>query len=249
VDVVLVRPSRAANVAASCRAMKNMGLGTLWMVGVEPGFVAGPARDLAYGAWDVLDAARIAPDLRTATAEAALVVGTSGRAVPEAWAPRALAERAAAQAAGGRLALVFGPEATGLRSDELDLCHARVHVPTDPAHPSLNLSQAVLILAYELRLAAAPPVTPPAPRASAGELERALDELREGLLAIGYLNPENPGAILAELRRLLARAAPTPREVGLLRGLARQVRWAGSRIAADAAAADNPPRPHPEAEE
>jgi tRNA C32,U32 (ribose-2'-O)-methylase TrmJ len=137
---------------------------------------------------------------------------------------------------------VFGPEASGLRTDELDLCHARVHIPADPAHPSLNLAQAVLLLAYEMRLAAAPPPTDDPPPAPAGELERALDELRQGLLAIGYLHAENPGAILAELRRMLARAGPTAREVTLLRGLARQVLWAGSRIAADQAAADNPAR-------
>jgi TrmH family RNA methyltransferase len=234
VDVVLVRPARAANVAAACRAMKNMGLDALWLVGVPEGFVGGEARNLAYGAWDVLDAARLAPDVRAATADAALVVGTSGRAAPRAWSPRELAAEAGRRAAGGRLALVFGPEASGLRNDELALCHARVHIPAHPDHPSLNLAQAVLILAYELRLAAvAPSPAEPLPRASAGELEEALAELQAGLLAIGYLNPLNPGAILSELRSLLARAGPTPREVTLLRGLARQVRWAGERVAKD----------------
>src|SRR6185503_1648677 len=78
--------------------------------------------------------------------------------------------------------------------------------------------------------------------AAAGALEQMLSELREGLLAVGYLNRDNPDAVLSELRRLLARAAPSAREVTLLRGVARQVRWAGTRVASGRAGADNPPR-------
>jgi tRNA (cytidine32/uridine32-2'-O)-methyltransferase len=241
IDVVLVRPSRPANVAAACRAMKNMGLAALTLVGVDRAFVSDDARNLAYGAWDVLEGARPASSLREATAAAAFVVGTSGRAGSAFVTPRALAEQAALRAAGGRMALVFGPEASGLTNDELALCHAQVHIPSDPAHPSLNLAQAVLVLAYELRLAVAAPAPPPATAtATAGELEAMLDVLREGLVVIGYLSRENPAAVLAELRRLAARAAPTPREVILLRGLARQLRWAGTRIAATQTEADNP---------
>ena len=241
VDVVLVRPSRPANVAAACRAMKNMGLQALWLVGVPPGFVAGEARNLAYGAWDVLDGARQANTLREATAGTAFVAGTSGRGGDGLITPRALGGQAATRAAGGRMALVFGPEASGLTNDELALCHAHVHIPADPAHPSLNLAQAVLVVAYEVRLALAGPARPPAVApATAGELEAMLAELRQGLLAIGYLSRENPDAVLAELRRLSARAVPTSREVTLLRGLARQLRWAGARIAATNTEADNP---------
>jgi TrmH family RNA methyltransferase len=137
-------------------------------------------------------------------------------------------------ARGGLTALVFGPEASGLTNSELELCHLRVHIPADSAQPSLNLAQAVLVLAYEIRLSHAPEAArPAAPRASAGDVEQAIDELRQGLLGIGYLNPENPEAILAELRALVVRAAPAPREVALLRGMARQIRWAASRIARD----------------
>ena len=129
--------------------------------------------------------------------------------------------------------MVFGPEAEGLRNDELVLCHVRVHIPTDPAHHSLNLAQAVLLVAYELRLAALSGADHgrPGEAASAGELEAALDDLREALLAIGYLNPGNPDAILAELRRLLSRAAVSSREATLLRGMARQILWSARRVA------------------
>jgi TrmH family RNA methyltransferase len=235
IDVVLVRPSRLANVAAACRAMKNMGLRRLKLVLPLPAAEEKDARNLAYGAWDVLDAATRHERLVEAVGESTLVVGTSGRADPSAWSPRRLAAEGGAWARGGRVSLVFGPEATGLRNDELDLCHLRVRIPTDSAHPSLNLAQAVLILAYELRLAALGPEGPARdlPVAPAGDVEAAVQDLREALLGVGYLNPQNPEAILAELRHLLVRARPSPREVDLVRGLARQVRWAVGSIARD----------------
>jgi TrmH family RNA methyltransferase len=232
IEIVLVRPSRPANVASACRAMKNMGLRGLCLVDPPEDLDSREARSLAYGAWDVLDGARRAASLPEAVCASMAVVGTTGRETPTAWTPRRLAAEAERLAGGGRLSLVFGPEASGLTGSELDLCPVLVHVPTDPAQPSLNLAQAVLLLCYELRLAALAGGLPravgtgeaPAP---AGDVEQAIADLREALLGIGYLDAANPDRILAELRRLIARAQPTAREVSLLRGLARQVAWAG----------------------
>ena len=222
VDVVLVRASRPANVAAACRAMKNMGLRSLRLVGPPAGLDGAEARALAYGAWWRKPCARRWPAARSWSGRPDALCLTHGR----------LAGEAAARAGGGRTALVFGPEASGLRNDELALCHVNVHIPADPEHPSLNLAQAVLILAYEIRLSSAgsPPATDPE-RATAAEIETALDDLADALLAIGYLNPHNPGKVLAEVRGLLARAGPTPRETTLLRGMARQILWAGRSVA------------------
>jgi tRNA (cytidine32/uridine32-2'-O)-methyltransferase len=232
VEIVLVRPARPANVAAACRAMKNMGLRRLCLVDPPPGLDEPAARALAYGAWDVLDGARRARDLLEAVSGSTLVAGTSGRDLEGACTPRQLAAEVVEGAGGGALSVVFGPESSGLTSRELGLCHLRVHAPTDPGHPSLNLAQAVLLVAYELRLAAL--ARPPRegaptslPRATAGELEQAIQDLRAALLSIGYLDPASPDHILGELRNLVGRACPTPREVVLLRGLARQMGWAG----------------------
>jgi TrmH family RNA methyltransferase len=236
VEIVLVRPSRPANVAAACRAMKNMGLRTLWLVGPTPGLEEPAHRALAYGAWDVLDGARRALSLLEAVGTSEAVVGTTALELPGAWSPRRLAEEAPALAGARPLSLVFGPEATGLTGAERELCHRLVRIPSDPAQPSLNLAQAVLLVAYELRLgflSSQPRAAADAddePRANAGDVEQAVGELREALVAIGYLDPQNPDHILAELRGLVTRARPTPREVLLLRGLARQAAWAG-RIA------------------
>jgi len=229
VEIVLVRPSRPANVAAACRAMKNMGLTRLCLVEPPAGLSDAEARSLAYGAWDVLDGARVASSVTDAVAASTFVAGTTGRNLPGAWTPRRLAREAPGRSAGGTLSVVFGPEASGLTSAELALCHVEVHAPTHPDHASLNLAQAVLLVAYELRLAtgADGDEDPTGDQATAGELEAAVQDLRKALLDAGYLDPANPDLILAELRRLLARAGPTRREVTLLRGLARQVGWAG----------------------
>jgi TrmH family RNA methyltransferase len=244
VEIVLVRPRRPGNVAAACRAMKNMGLSRLWLVEPGPGLDDAEARSLAYGAWDVLDGARRASSLVEAVSSSVAVVGTTGREMPGARTPRELAAEAGTLAGGGPLSLIFGPEASGLTGSELDLCHSLVHVPTDPAQPSLNLAQAVLLVAYEIRLAALGEITPHhrerGSRAPAGELERALGDLRRALLDIGYLDPASPDRVLTELRRMVARARPTSREVVLLRGLARQIAWAG-RIARGAPGPHNPP--------
>ena len=239
VDIVLVRPVRAANVAMACRAMKAMGLGRLCLVGATVDVAAPEARALAYGAWDVLDGARRLASLAEAVRSSVLVAGTSGRVFEgEVFSPRRLAEEGGERSGAGRTSIVFGPESSGLSRDELALCHLTVHIPTHEDQPSLNLAQAVLVVAYELRVAGSPrPASPPAPHseaealATAGELEDALADFRGAALGIGYLNPQSPDGLLAEWRRLFARASPTRREVTLLRGLARQMAFAAGSIA------------------
>lgn len=232
VEFVLVRPARAVNVASAARALANMGFDRLTLV--EAAADLPGDRAAAYGAWDILERARRAQGLEDAIADCGLVAGTSARRSDGAVSPRQLATLAATGGP-GRLAVVFGPERTGLRVDELRLCHLQVRIPTSAGHSSLNLAQAVLVVAYELFLARAPSAaaTPRAKRPSAltaAELESVLGHLEEGLRGVGYLAPRGSEAILAELRRFLARASPTAREAALLRGVARQIAWAGGEI-------------------
>jgi TrmH family RNA methyltransferase len=232
VQIVLVRPKRTGNVAAACRAMKNMGLSRLLLVEPPEDLATSEDRALAYGAFDVLDGARRAPTLADAVAETTVVLATSGKHEGAAQTARDAAEGLRARAEGEGAAFVFGPEASGLTRAELDRCHGLVHIPTSAEHASLNLAQAVMVVAYEVFLALGGPGGPAPAHAEdapvpAGELEAVLADLRAALLDIGFLNPQNPDAILAELRRLLARSRPTAREATLLRGLARQIRWSG----------------------
>jgi TrmH family RNA methyltransferase len=244
IDVVLLRPTRAANVALACRALKSMGLRGLVLV--EPVPELKEVQRLAHGATDLLEGARRAASLAEAVRESVLVVGTSGRVEEgEVLTPRELGEAIARRAPGGRTSIVFGPEASGLTRRELQICHLTLRVPTHEDQPSLNLAQAVLVVAYELRLAALPPSGDQSPgrrvgtrpggedeaRATAGQLEEAVGEFGSAAVGIGYLNPQDPGHLLAEWRRLFARAGPTRRELTLLRGLARQMSFAAAEIA------------------
>lgn len=245
-EFVLVRPSRAVNVAAACRALKNMGFSRLRVVGALPQEELRAARGAAYGAWDVLDGSEVFGDLESALADCALAFGASGKAPwsagaaaeagPDAledapWSPRRLARFAAQQPPGTRLAVVFGPEQRGLAREELQLCQHVVRIPSDPGQASLNLAQAVLVIAYELFVAAherrGPEGATSRPWTERDELDSALGQWQEALLEIGYLKEPRPGRLLAELRRLLTRARPSARELHLLRGIARQTAWAG----------------------
>jgi TrmH family RNA methyltransferase len=135
---------------------------------------------------------------------------------------------AAAALAGGPVALVFGPERTGLSNDEVTRCHYLVHIPAEPTYPSLNLAQAAAVCLYELHKAChrrpSPegPAQPPAPFA---DQERMFGRLREALEQIHFLYGPKADSLMHALRHLIGRAGPTPMEVEVLFGLARQIRW------------------------
>lgn len=154
---VLVRPHYPENVGAAARAMKTMGITELVLV--KPGRLAVPDHEMAYKmavkSWDVLGAARIMPTLESALVEAQVVFGTtSHRGVSGVLTARRAAEVAAERAeAGASLAFVFGNEKTGLSEEESALCELRVRIPMAADQPSVNLAQAVQIMAYELFLA------------------------------------------------------------------------------------------------
>lgn len=236
VEFVLVRPVRVANVSAAARALANMGFERLTLVSPPAALDEDDAdRSSAYGAWDILDRARRVSTLADAVAETSWVVGTSGRPSARAITPREVGVLAQGASNRGRIAIVFGPERTGLSRAELRLCHERVLIPTSARQPSLNLAQAVLVVAYELFVASIggttvrPPPSEPSP--SVGDMESLLAQWRTALLTVGYLDERAPDRVLAELRRFLARSCPSPREVTLLRGIARQITWAGEEIA------------------
>lgn len=237
--VVLVRPERPANIGAAARALKNFGFVDLRIVGATtalPGGAGhGEARALAWNSADVLDAARSFTSLEEAVDDLGLVAATSGRAEPGdvLLSPREFAEEVARLPLGISAGCVFGPEDSGLSNTEIDACRVRVRIPTAPAQPSLNLAQAVVILAYEVALAeaAAAPVmiAPPAEGfepAVEGDVERLFARLRDLSLEAGFLNPQAPEHVLGEIRRLISRARPTRREITLLQGLVAQLQWA-----------------------
>ncbi len=247
VTLVLHRPSSAENLGAVARVMKNFGLARLAVVappswtGLPRGGGPGTAREevlrrarkTARRAADLLEAAQVHPDLRAALAGATWACGTSSRAIEgrPALSPRQLAAEVARRAAAGPVAVVFGEERRGLSDRELTLCQAVCTIPTRAAYDSMNLAQAAAVVCYELALAGegeAPAAAASAPGGARHATVEALwDALRAVLAEAGYLNPQNPEHILAEWRRVLARAEPTQRDVELLLAGARALlrRW------------------------
>lgn len=227
---VLVRPLRLGNVGAAARALKNMGLSDLRLV--APAASTGrEAAAMAVHAEDVLRAARCYDDLPAALADRTLVVGTTCR--PGLYRAGALAVReAAAQLAAeaavhNRIAVVFGPEDTGLVNRELELCQRLITIPTAPEYPSLNLAQAVMVVAYELMMAAGAARELPMAerRAPAADVEAMMQRMSRALVAIGFLPADNPEHIMFALRAVLGRSGLGERELDILNGIARQINW------------------------
>ncbi len=241
--IVLVGTQHPGNIGSAARAIKTMGLSRLVLVAPQkpPDF---DSNALAAGADDVLFAAVTHATLAEAIADCRLVLGCTARSrrvALDEMLPCDGAVRAVSAAEGGaEVALVFGRERTGLTNDELQLCHAAIHIPANPDYSSLNLAAAVQVISYELRLAllALQPGVQPAeameaegarsrqhsqeridPPASHAELEGFFGQLGETLDAIDFHKGRAPDSAMRKLRRLFLRADLDAREVRLLRGI------------------------------
>ena len=231
IRIVLVGTQHPGNIGAAARALKTMGLSRLVLVAPEQ-YPADEAFRRAAGADDLLAEAVVVPTLAEAVSDCRFVLGCTARSrrvALEELAPREAASRVVGQAGAGQVALVFGRERTGLSNEELQLCHASVHIPANPVYSSLNLAAAVQVLAYELRLALlAPtpaPAAVPAPAAdgdvpaSHAELEGFFAQLGETLEQIDFHKGRAPESAMRKLRRLYLRANLDSADVRLLRGV------------------------------
>jgi tRNA/rRNA methyltransferase len=230
VRVVLVRPRGAANVGAVARAMKNMGLRELVLV-QSAQMKSFWVKAMAAHAEDVLHSVRQTDSIGAAVADCGLVVGTTCRGGVyrvDAEPPGAAAPRIVSAAATNRVALLFGPEDHGLSNEDLKACHQLIAIPTDPAYPSLNLAQAVMVCCYELHLAAAGEIGVTRDLAPAEQVDLMFEKLRAAFRSIGFLHPDNPDHIMFAFRRFLGRAEMEVRDVNILLGLARQIEWFGN---------------------
>jgi TrmH family RNA methyltransferase len=224
VRIVLVNTSHPGNIGAAARAMKNMGLTELSLVDPQL-FPSAEATARASGADDLLAAADCTATLEQALEGCSLVIGASARnrTLPlPTLDPRDCAALVGRQPPDTRTAILFGRERTGLSNDELDRCHYLVQIPTNPDYPSLNLAAAVQVVAYELRMAAGLSLSQPENKhryATAEEMELFYRHLEETLIAIDFLDADNPRQLMRRLRRLFARARPNDNEINILRGV------------------------------
>ena len=227
VRIVLVATSHPGNIGASARAMKTMGLSELALVAPKA-FPSEEATARASGADDVLRAARVFRTLAEAVADCSFVVGASARlrsvAVPT-LDPRAAADAVWERLPVDRVALVFGPEQSGLTNDDLARCQVLAHIPSNPEYGSLNLAMAVQVFCYELnmqrrrRQGAILETHEVGPRASSADMERFFEHLEQVLVAGEFLNAAHPQQLKLKLRRIFQRAAPDQNELNILRGV------------------------------
>lgn len=225
--IVLVGTQHPGNIGSTARALKTMGLRRLVLVAPER-FPDMAADAMAAGAGDVLAAVEQYDTLADALADCRLVLGCSARsrrvALDELM-PREAAARLHATASTAPVALVFGRERTGLTNDELQLCHASVHIPANPEYSSLNLAAAVQVMTYELRLALLAAEAPQAVADTADEpadhaqLEGFFAQLGDTLEAIDFHKGRAPDSAMRKLRRIFLRCDLDARELRLLRGI------------------------------
>jgi tRNA (cytidine32/uridine32-2'-O)-methyltransferase len=230
IRIVLVGTQHPGNIGAAARALKTMGLARLVLVAPE-NYPADEAFRRAAGADDVLADAPVVASLAAAVADCHFVLGCTARSrrvALEELQPRQAAGRVVGRAGDGETALVFGRERTGLSNEELQLCHASVHIPANPEYSSLNLAAAVQVLAYELRLALLENAAsetdsgsgePREAPASHAQLEGFFSQLGQTLDDIDFHKGRAPDSAMRKLRRLFLRTDLNEQEVRLLRGI------------------------------
>ncbi|OZB43152.1 MAG: RNA methyltransferase [Polynucleobacter sp. 39-45-136] len=235
---ILLETSHPGNVGSAARALKTMGFDDLRLINPKiPNIAQEPeAIALASGAGDILKSSQEADSLDKAVEDCSLVLGLTSRdrefGPPElSWQE---ARKLILQAVTGQqqVALLFGPERTGLDNQHLSLCTHRIWLDANPLYPSLNLAQAIMVCAFTLREALNQESSPA--EKDLGKVEAIdyadpaavaamLEHWRQGLESIGFLDPSNPKKLMTRLQALFARARLHKEEVDLLRGIAKQM--------------------------
>ena len=224
--IVLVRPQLGQNIGKAARAMLNFGLTEMRLVAPRDGWPNPDAGPSASGADVVLERAKVFPAVQDAIADCSAVYASTVRRrdlVMPVLAPGEMAERIAASS--GPCAILFGPERSGLETEEVALANAIVTVPINPEFASLNLAQAVILLAYEWskqKHLAQPPAKELEPAAPHAELEGLIQQLDDELVAKGYFHPPSrTQATRNTIRTIFTKTGWSSREVKAVRGIIR----------------------------
>jgi tRNA/rRNA methyltransferase len=232
IRIVLCRPSHPGNIGAAARAMKTMGLSDLRLVAPQR-FPSPEAQWMATHAVDVLESAVVHATLSEALHDCAAAFAMSAR--PREWSPRVLDARDAAARAvelDDKVAFVFGNESAGLTNDEMFACQYLVHIPASPGFSSLNLAQAVQVVAYELFMTRAPQVGARAEKlATVQDREGLYEHLERAAVVSGFHAPASGSRLPERLRRLFSRVPALEREeVNIVRGLLKALlaKWPNS---------------------
>ena len=232
IAVILTGTKYPGNIGSAARAMFNMGLEQLVLAAPQCQ-INDESYRMAKGGKGILDSAKNFSSLLSALKGIQLLVGTTGKGGgyrAQAYAPRALAPRILDHAAQETVGILFGPEDTGLVDDDLQLCQFLIRIPTQHKANSINLAQSVMIICYELFMGSLEREPARVPKlASLEQIEAMYAQLEEALLEIGFLHPQNSRHMMFSLRKLLGRAGLEASDVGILRGIARQIGWFGKK--------------------
>lgn len=229
IHIVLVNPTHPGNIGATARAMKTMCLQNLSLVSPKH-YPSADATARACGADDILMQANVCENLSEALTDCHLVIGASARLRSLQWPqlnPRECATKVLNASAQGPVAILFGREHSGLKNEELAMCHYLLHIPTNPAYQSLNLAAAVQLIGYEIYINTLTNSVIPSSGISANtekpattqEMDGFYEHLQHVLTDTGYLNPAQPRQLLQRLRRFYNRAKPDHTELNILRGI------------------------------
>ncbi len=227
VAIVLFRPRLAENIGAAARAACNMGINRLVLVSPQDLDAERMAMMATGPAARLLDRMEVHDDLGRALAPFQYIVGTTARlggVRNDYFSPREMAARLVGISQANDVALLFGPENWGLTNDELPFCHALVTIPTGECS-SLNLAQAVMVMAYELFTAGDPKPHHTPHLANSRELESMYAMLQETLVKINFISHQNPEHWMFNVRRLCSRHGLRAREAQVIKGICRQIAW------------------------
>ncbi len=230
--IVLNQPHYPENIGAVVRASRNMGIKQVIVVD-PPNFERDKILKMATHALaDAVAEIEIFNNLKKALASFNYVVGTTarmGKHRADILLPSEMAKNTCALSKHNRIALVFGPEDRGLTNEDIKNCHILVNIPT-VSFSSLNLAQAVMIICYEISIAGKLKTPGFTPRlAQRHELEAMYDHLKEILIRISFLNPQDPDYWMNNIRRFFNRLPLRSKEVSIIRGISRQIDWYGEK--------------------
>jgi tRNA/rRNA methyltransferase len=234
--IILSRPRYPENIGAAARAMRNMGFEQLIVVDPQNYDMSRVLKMATHGAVEVVEQIKVYEDLRTALESLSYIVGTTARLGGQrqlVGSAARLAQKLAPISQENQVGLLFGPEDRGLTNEDIRLCHELVNIPT-AEFSSLNLAQAVMVVCYELRRCNQPGGETFVPRlANRHELDGMYAQLKDILVRISYIQPENPDYFMNNLRHFGTRLKLRAKEVSIIRGICRQIDWYGKKCFRD----------------
>lgn len=233
IHIILLNPQIPENIGSAARAMNNMGLSRLTLVKPKNCDLSRVLKTATGSSIEIIEQMEVFDDLLEAVGSCSYIVGTTARTGshrPAITDPRRLAHDLAGISQNNRVAILFGPEDKGLSNEHLKFCDTITTIPT-ATFSSLNLAQAVMIICYELFLAGRDDEAKSTPRlADRFELEGMYDHLKDVLMKIGFIQPQNPEHWMLNIRRFLSRLTLRAREVRIIRGICRQIDWYANQI-------------------